>query len=66
MGRQVRVEAKDKGERLKVQIALAQDRASQDHIQSHSQNQYYLLVASLQDLDQAAVGAKAVVGKIHL
>ena len=65
MGRQVRADGKNEGEQLKVQIASVQDRASQDHVQSQSRNQNYLLVASLQVLDLAAVGVKAVVGKGH-
>ena len=60
----VRADGKNKGEQLKVQIASALDQATQDHVQS--QNQNYPLVASLQGLDQAAVGVKAVVGKVHL
>lgn len=66
MGRQVRADVKNEGEQLKVQIASAQDQASQDHVQSQSRNQNYPLVASLQGLDQAAVEVKAVVGKVHL
>ena len=65
MGRQVRADGKNEGEHLKVQIASVQDRASQDHVQSQSRNQNYRLVASLQVLDLAAVGVKAVVGKVH-
>ena len=65
MGRQVRADGKNEGEQLKVQIASVQDRASQDHVQSQSRNQNYRLVASLQVLDLAAVGVKAVVGKVH-
>ena len=65
MGRQVRADGKNEGEQLKVQIASVQDRASQDHVQSQSRNQNYRLVASLQVLDLAAVGVRAVVGKGH-
>ena len=60
----MRADGKNTGDKLKVQIALALDQASQDHV--HSQNQNYPLVASLRGLDQAAVGVKAVVGTVHL
>ena len=65
MAGRVRADGKNKGEQLKVQIALALDQASQAHVQGQSRNQNYLLVASLQDLDQVAVGVKSVVDKVH-
>ena len=65
MAGRVRADGKNKGEQLKVQIALALDQASQAHVQGQSRNQNYPLVASLQDLDQVAVGVKSVVDKVH-
>ena len=59
MAGQVRADGKNEGDKLKVQIVSAQDQANQDHVQG--QNQNYPLVASLQGLDQAAVGVKAAV-----
>ena len=61
----MRADGKNTGDKLKVQIALALDQVSQAHVQGQSRNQNYLLVASLQDLDQVAVGVKSVVDKVH-
>ena len=60
----MRADAKNTGGKLKVQIVSAKDQASQDHVQSQTQN--FPLVASLQGLDQVAVGVRAVVDKVHL